>query len=160
MMAPETLPPEFWSKVERTDTCWLWTGAKNQFGYGIFRLNRVARSAHRIVIDAPKGQYVDHMCHVTNCVNPDHLQVVTNRQNVENRGGLNANNTSGVRGVSWSEDRQRWVVNVRSNYRTRFGGRYASLAEAEAAAVALRNELMTNNLGDRREACRCFKDAA
>ena len=144
-----TLPPEYWAKVDKTETCWLWTGAKNQYGYGVFRLNRRAVSAHRVIVGALKGQYVDHMCYVHNCVNPAHLQIVTNRQNVENRSGPNANSKTGVRSVSWDASRGQYRVEVKANYKTHFGGRYDSLAEAEAAAIQLRNRLMTNNLGDR-----------
>jgi len=148
------LTERFWAKVNKTeDGCWMWTGAANQFGYGICTIARRQYVVHRIayatlVEPLRDGGYIDHMCHNRRCVNPAHLQQVTNQQNVENRAGANANSTSGVRGVSWDKARQSWSVNVKTRYVKRFGGRFHTLAEAEAAAIALRNQLMTNNRSD------------
>lgn len=65
--------------------CWVWprTG-KN--GYGILRVGRTIKSAHReFYIRAkgpiPAGMVLDHLCRVRACVNPDHLEAVTQRTN-------------------------------------------------------------------------------
>lgn len=83
------------------------------------------------------------------CVNPDHLQAVTPSENEQNRQGPTRISTTGVRGVWWDEARNKYCVSVRVNSHTHHGGRFDSLAEAEAAAIALRNRVMTNNLADR-----------
>lgn len=75
----------FWSKVEKTDTCWLWLGARTRGGYGLFRLKKM-RSAHRVVYEMmvgriPDGYDLDHLCRVRHCVNPAHLEPVTEREN-------------------------------------------------------------------------------
>ena len=78
-VTPDTL---FWSKVERTDGCWLWTGGTNN-GYG----RRGNRYAHRVVYEAlvgpiPADMEIDHLCRVRRCVNPAHLEAVPHAENV------------------------------------------------------------------------------
>lgn len=79
---------DFWTKVEKTQTCWLWIGSRSAEGYGNLRLpgNKV-RYAHRISYqltkgEIPQGLVIDHLCRVRNCVNPDHLEAVTFGENV------------------------------------------------------------------------------
>ncbi len=69
----------FWAKVEKTDSCWLWTGASKGNDYGQISIEGVTRPAHRVSlllagID-PSGKVVHHTCHVRRCVNPDHLEL-------------------------------------------------------------------------------------
>lgn len=71
--------------------CWLWTGHVNDGGYGRFARTvsdcaTVWQTAHRLSWELhrgpiPDGLHIDHMCRVRSCVNPDHLRVVTPRQN-------------------------------------------------------------------------------
>lgn len=68
--------------VEPNSGCWLWLGADNGCGYGKFR----GRYAHRISFELAKGNiparmHLDHKCRVRCCVNPDHLEPVTNAEN-------------------------------------------------------------------------------
>lgn len=71
--------------------CWLWTGSKFPTGYGVVqfgpRAHRFTQSAHRYVYQLhkgsiPDGLVLDHLCRVRECVNPDHLEPVTNRENI------------------------------------------------------------------------------
>lgn len=77
----------FWAKVEKTDTCWLWTAALVK-GYGRFydtdmRPVGAHRWAYELLVGPiPEGLTIDHLCRVRRCVNPDHLEVVTQRENV------------------------------------------------------------------------------
>lgn len=76
----------FWSKVDKTESCWLWRGGINENGYGRFWFEGGMRSAHRFsfVLDGgtiPDGLELDHLCRVRHCVNPAHLEPVTRSEN-------------------------------------------------------------------------------
>lgn len=80
----------FMSYVTKEE-CWLWNGGFNVYGYGYFRLSRhlgVGCKAHHASlfllrnVRVPKGMTVDHLCFNPACVNPDHLEVVSNRKNI------------------------------------------------------------------------------
>lgn len=75
-----------WSVSE--NGCWLWTGPKSRKGYGVAWDQQAAknRAAHRVMYERhkggiPDGLQVDHTCRRRNCVNPDHLTLVTNAEN-------------------------------------------------------------------------------
>ena len=76
----------FWSKVNKTKTCWLWIGSMTSLGYGQLYHNKTTVSAHRIAYELckgsiPKGLTIDHLCRVRHCVNPEHLEAVTGKEN-------------------------------------------------------------------------------
>lgn len=67
--------------------CWLWTASDNGRGYGRVYFGGVLSQAHRAVYELlrapiPSGHELDHLCRVTFCVNPDHLEPVIHRVNV------------------------------------------------------------------------------
>lgn len=67
--------------------CWLWVDRSvDKYGYGKVWHEGVQQGAHRVSYklakgDIPKGMVLDHLCRVPCCVNPDHLEVVTYREN-------------------------------------------------------------------------------
>jgi HNH endonuclease len=85
----------FWSQVDRSAGCWLWTGHRNSDGYGQFKVTvqagryRTVR-AHRWAWQAthgpvPAGLTLDHLCGQTACVRPEHLEPCTNAENLRRR---------------------------------------------------------------------------
>jgi hypothetical protein len=74
-------------KVEKTATCWLWLGAGKTEGYGSFWDGRHLVMAHRWSYERrygpiPEGLVIDHLCRTPACVNPEHLEPVTQLENV------------------------------------------------------------------------------
>lgn len=71
-------------EVDR-EGCWLWLGYVGiRNGYGSFGAGKLA---HRVAYEAfvgaiPPGLQIDHLCKVRRCVNPDHLEAVTQRENL------------------------------------------------------------------------------
>lgn len=147
----------FWSKVDRSGDCWVWTGVVSGSGYGRINVWGVSVYAHRVAhelatgIATPCEMDVDHICHNRRCVRPSHLRPATRSENNENFGRTHAHSTSGIRGVSWHAKSERWRVSVVKAGHQFHGGFYDDIAEAESAVVALRNDLYTHNDMDRTE---------
>lgn len=88
--AKPSLEDRFWPRVQKTDGCWLWTGPKNQFGYGHMNSGRYhgnVRSSHRVSWlihfgPIPPGLFVLHRCDNPPCVRPDHLFLGTQSDNL------------------------------------------------------------------------------
>jgi hypothetical protein len=80
--------------------CWLWTAATNADGYGLlWRGNRSYLMAHRASYELhvgpiPEGLTIDHLCRNRRCINPAHLEPVTNRTNVLRGAGITAQNAA------------------------------------------------------------------
>jgi len=80
--------------------CWLWGGGSDsKTGYGKFRLGRKdgQAMAHRFAYEhfigpIPEGMQIDHLCRQRLCVNPEHLEPVTIKENVLRGVGLSARN--------------------------------------------------------------------
>lgn len=105
-----TRPDRFWSKVDKSGECWLWTAGRHRAGYGAFsvgsRLTGGRRDtyAHRVAYELafgpiPNGLLVRHTCDTPACVRPEHLLVGTQADNMHD---------AAERGRTTKGDRHPW----------------------------------------------------
>ena len=138
----------FWSKVNKggyyslicNSCCWEWTDSLASRGYGRLRVEgeeSKLRQSHRISVQIKYGQLdpkkaVNHLCFNRKCVNPDHLEVCSTRQNCSYRQGKDYGKfTSKYTGVTW--DRNRWQARIRINGKNKYLGRFFNEEEASQA---------------------------
>lgn len=146
----------FWNRVEKTESCWNWTGHVSKKGYGRSGIGHEwikTRAAHRASYEMkngplPGGLQIDHLCHNRRCVRPDHLRATTNKQNSEHK-PIESSAKSGYRGVSYRAEREKWRGTVVHNGKTFYAGHFDTPEQARDAVMALRNRLFTHNDDDR-----------
>jgi len=118
----------FWARVDKSGACWVWTGSKDQDGYGCSVSRLLGRRAHRAsweIVNGkiPKGMQVLHTCDNPPCVNPDHLFLGTHKINMWDRSKKGRHGKSS-RGPLRSEE----VLKIRSEY-AKGGTSYMKLAQ-------------------------------
>lgn len=77
----------FNSRINKTETCWLWTGTVRGKGYGWFQIDGKRKAAHRFSYETFKepiepGKVIMHTCDNPLCVNPEHLVQGTQKENI------------------------------------------------------------------------------
>jgi len=107
---------EKWMPVPWTG-CWLWTASLDGHGYGQF--NKVLSngkwgsskaykfSYERAKGPVPDGLQIDHLCRERSCVNPDHLEAVTQKENIlrgTSPAAMNLRKNHCSKGHEWTED--------------------------------------------------------
>lgn len=84
----EQFKERFWQRVQKlSNGCWEWSGKLTPKGYGKCQFRNKELYAHRVSYtwergEIPSGMVIDHLCRNKKCVNPNHLEVVTNVENV------------------------------------------------------------------------------
>lgn len=126
--------------------CWLWANVVNTRDYGQIYVDGRMKMAHRVVYEAlvgeiPEGLTIDHLCRTPRCINPEHLEPVTNRVNIL-RGispmAKNARKTHCIRGHEFTPENTtmkygKWrlckkchCINAKQSYdKLYFKGKYA-----------------------------------
>ena len=77
----------FMAKVQQSSGCWEWMAVKNRDGYGRIRVNGRMILAHRLTYthfigEIPEGMVIMHTCNNPGCVNPGHLRIGTQAENI------------------------------------------------------------------------------
>lgn len=80
----------FFAKVKKLESCWEWQGELDRYGYGKFRVGKIIAKAHRYSFelhygDFDKSLHVLHNCDNPKCVNPTHLFLGSNKDNVADK---------------------------------------------------------------------------
>jgi len=83
-----TIEEKFWNKVGKRDDCWMWIGSISGNGYGSISVNEKTMRAHRFSWELhngpiPHGMNVLHKCDVRSCVNPSHLFIGSQQDNMD-----------------------------------------------------------------------------
>lgn len=120
----------FWSSVDKSGDCWVWTGMVDRYGYGKTSWGKTTKkSAHRVSwrlshgAFPPEGMTLDHLCRNRRCVRPDHLEVVTNAENIR-RGKHGVLRTHCKRGhpltaenlVPWAPTGAKWCYQCQKDW--------------------------------------------
>jgi hypothetical protein len=130
----------FWKKVDKSDGegCWLWTGGKSTLGSGRIWMNGQMHVASRIVWELthgpiPKGLLVCHTCDNPSCVNPEHLFLGTQNDNMRD-----ASSKGRMRGPSLKGENNpaHKLTNDQARAIKRLRGWYSSNLLAAAFGVA------------------------
>ena len=135
----------FAARTERRGKCLIWTGAKDNTGYGRLQVNGRLATAHRYAYEEahgpiPDGMVIDHICHKRTCVNVDHLRLATRQQNSANRSGVRGFRKHNLpRGVY--PNGPKYMATVGHLGVSYYFGTYATPEEASAVAVRARHDL-------------------
>ena len=117
----------------------------NKCGYHIVCLKCRSRVVHRLValtfLDNPDNKLqVDHIDNNKQNNHVQNLRWCTNAENQRNV-SISKNNTSGIKGISWDKRSNKWLVEIRYNYKGIHIGRFSNLEDAKQARINKANEL-------------------
>ena len=132
----------FWTKVDQSGECWLWTAATNEHGYGMFSVGgRAGRMmlAPRVAWELtsgpiPDGLHIRHQCDTPACVRPDHLLLGTPAQNTADKvsRGRQAKGTIFPQAILTEDE----VAQIRSTY-AKGGVTQRQLAESHGVSQSV-----------------------
>lgn len=141
----DLLPTEFWANVKAHRTgCWRWIGNVEKSGYARFRNVPIHRLTYSKIMAIPEGYVVDHLCHDPKkcklgrqcphrrCCNPEHLEAVTNEENVR-RGNWHLTKADGLQSEGFAQC-------PKGHWRTSGKGCYECVKERKEAVNRQRSE--------------------
>ena len=134
----------FWKKVHKTESCWLWIGGKFDSGYGLYKVQSLTMRAHRVswmvnVGPIPQGMCVCHDCPGGDnplCVRPDHLWIGTSPENTKDKMNKGRHRYQFGENHYAAKLSDQDVVNIRSRLGTRRGIQ-ASIAREYGVSTSL-----------------------
>jgi hypothetical protein len=111
----EDLPPELRTSIALG--CWTWTGGISGSGYAYKEGHRLSRWVYEVAYGpVPEGLVIDHLCRNRACIRPDHLEAVTQTENLARGNTMNRVNRSKTackHGHPYSTENTHVVVNNR-----------------------------------------------
>lgn len=112
----------FWKFVEKTSTCWNWVGSKCFYGYGQLSIQGKPKRANRISYEMHKGEipihmFVCHSCDNPSCVNPDHLWLGNQKDNMKDMKKKNRQNICKGSGKPQSKLKENDITQIRIKYK-------------------------------------------
>lgn len=117
---------EDWEKLKEIN----WWGKISKWGtYACATINGQKYRFHRLIMNCPDDMQVDHINGNTLDNRKCNLRVVTNRQNSINS-AIPKSNKSGYKGIYFDKSRNKWVANIKINYKTIFLGRFENIEDA------------------------------
>lgn len=138
---------EFYS--ERTaGGCVVWIGYRDGRGYGRVAVGYEKKLAHRMSFEEhrapiPPGAVINHICRNRSCINPDHLETVSQARNAQ---FVSAQSGSELpRGVYLEKRTGRYLAKAQLRGQMYYFGSLDGIAEAEAAAVMGRDRIGMHN---------------
>ena len=144
------LVERFWMRVNKTPTCWLWTGSFDGGGYGQLGIDYKHVLAHRLSYEIhkgsiPPGMYVCHTCDVRACVNPEHMFIGTAKDNMQDCKSKGRNRFVVLKGEAAPQAkitqaiadkiRELWAVDRVAHYGKHTKGRYSQTQIASMLGV-------------------------
>ena len=109
----------FWTSVNKTESCWLWTKSRDKDGYGKASKKHRSLRAHQYAWiltygPIPDGQHILHRCDNPPCVRPDHLFVGTQADNVQDAMRKGRRRILRGKECSWSKLSDEEIERIRS----------------------------------------------
>lgn len=111
--------------------CWIWVNKNRGYPYLMlqFKKNREKCLFHRIIMNAQKGQIIDHINHDTLDNRKCNLRICKHQENIFNQ-KIHKNNKSGYKGVSFDKKTNKWRAYIKYNYKQINLGRYINPIKA------------------------------
>lgn len=111
-------------------------------GYGVLKFRGDRMYAHRFSLEMHSGidldgLMVDHLCHQTDCVRPDHLRPANSSLNQQNLSGPRGHSKTGIRGVYKRKGKPGWVGEVNA-FGTQYRKGFQAIEDAEAWVIEKR----------------------